>query len=79
VTASVDVAAAVILAPLDVRLSRHDCAVMREIGQIVDAVLAGGITLDGLCERLPNTPREYVFAAVARLEDRGYLPLGVIR
>jgi hypothetical protein len=35
-------------------------------------------TLDGLCA-LTVRPREYVFAAVARLEDRGFLDKGAIR
>jgi hypothetical protein len=79
-----DVAFSVIAAPLDGRLSDNDKTVMAAIGRfpaqdLDDCIRAGDLTLDGLCARLQYTPRPYVFYAVARLEDLGYLPKGAIR
>ena len=68
-----DVTFAAITAPLDDRLSPSECQVMAII-----AAVRTGVTLDALC-RLVSLPRPYVFYAVARLEDLGYLPTGVIR
>jgi hypothetical protein len=62
-----------LVAPLDARLSDVDRAVL---STVVSRRIA---TLDELCRRCPNLPRPYVFAAVARLEDLGYLPTGAIR
>lgn len=80
-----DVMFSVIAAPLDPRLSGHERDVMAAIGRIkvidsLDEVIrAGDITLNGLCRLMPGTPRPYLFYAVARLEDLGYLPNGAIR
>jgi hypothetical protein len=79
-----DVAFSLITAPLDDRLNAHDRAVLAVIARfpcrdINDCVRAGDLTLNSLCRGLRHTPRPYVFAAVARLEDLGYLPIGAIR
>lgn len=71
---SSDLAFAGVIAHADTRLSGHDRAVMA-------AVAAHGLpsSLDHLCAWFPYTPRPYVFYAVARLEDLGYLGKGAIR
>ena len=69
-----DMAFSVIASRLDSRLSAHERAVMTVLGRN-DALGS----LDDLCDDLPATPRPYVFYAVARLEDLGYLPTGAIR
>ena len=63
---------AAITAPLDDRLSPNDRQVLAAVAGCPD------VTLDALCQ-LVSLPRPYVFYAVARLEDLGYLPTGVIR
>lgn len=70
-----DLTFAAITAPLDERLSPNERHVM---ALLADWPQRGGVTLDALCRRT-SLPRPYVFAAVARLEDLGYLPIGVIR
>jgi hypothetical protein len=80
-----DVMFSVIAAPLDDRLTAHERAVMAAVGafphivSLDEVIRAGDLSLDELCRRLPRTPRPYVFYAVARLEDLGYLPKGAIR
>lgn len=64
---------AAIVATIDPRLCGHDRAVIAAVETHRPA------TLDALCALLGPTPRPYVFAAVARLEDLGYLPTGTIR
>lgn len=65
---------------VDDRCNDHDRAVLAYLADLGDDTLrCGGVSLDALCDRFPTTPREFVFAAVARLEDRGYLPKGAIR
>lgn len=72
-----DLTFAAVYAPLDTRLCQHDRDVMAAVGRRPAGL--SGLTLDGLCDLLPNRPRPYIFAAVARLEDLGYLPKGTIR
>ena len=79
-----DLAFAAITAPLDDRLSPVERLVMATIARYyTDEDLTGtprpdDVTLDALCHR-SRLPWPYVFAAVARLEDLGYLPTGAIR
>jgi hypothetical protein len=61
------------LADLDPCLNINDLEVLALINRNENVS-----TLDGLCA-LTIRPREYVFAAVARLEDRGFLDKGAIR
>lgn len=71
---------AVLAARVDDRCNIHDRNVLTYVAELGDdAIDARAVTLDGLCERFPLTPRPHVFAAVARLEDLDYLPKGAIR
>lgn len=66
------------------RLSPNDVHVLNLIASLPhrvdldDCIRAGDFTLDDLCRRT-RMPRPHVFAAVARLEDFGLLPMGAIR
>jgi hypothetical protein len=79
-----DIAAARLLAQADPSLSDCDRMVLNVIAgwphihDLDECLRAGDVTLDGLCGTV-RLPRPYVFAAVARLEDAGYLPMGAIR
>lgn len=64
---------ATIAAPLDPRLSPNDRDVLTAIERHQPT------SLDELCALMPRTPREHVFAAVARLEDYGLLTKSAIR
>lgn len=70
-----------IVASLDPRLNAYQTAVLRVVAADPDREW----TLDSLAaEVLPRmglsaSARQYVFAAVATLEDIGYLPRGSIR
>lgn len=75
-----DLAFGAVVVDADPRLSKWDREVLRAVAQQPNCLW----TLDILAVRvLPKdlraTGRQYVFAAVARLEDFGYLPMGRIR